>query len=86
MPFLFLGGIFVVGGTLLVSRAGRVRGERDADDSPKSGMAGLAGAPFRMRLHRVGTEPLAFQAPARWITARPLGLCIEPLQNPLCHR
>jgi hypothetical protein len=24
-----------------------------------------------MRLHRVGTEPLAFQAPARLITARP---------------
>jgi len=48
-----------------------VRSERHTDDSPKSGIAGLARAPFRMRLHRVGPEPSALQAPASLIGARP---------------
>jgi hypothetical protein len=48
----------------LVSRAGGVCRQRYASDPPKSGVAGLAGAPFGMRQHRVGTEPVAVQAPA----------------------
>jgi len=54
----------------VVSRAGDVCSERHAGNSPKSGIAGLAGAPYRVRLHRVGAEPIAFQTTANLTRAR----------------